>query len=375
MLLKPSTVVASMVISYSQAKVVYTKYERFLIPAMLVFGFLFDLITFKTLNIRTAFFILGVQASIVAVCIVFLQAFDDGQHTKKYTKWLYYMRAIAPLLLQFSMGALLSAVMIFYLFSGALSVSWPFYIMIAFLMLSNELFRDYYLQPKVQLTVYYLVLFALVALVLPFWIKYINVFVFALAGLLAMALIYVLYRVLRLLVPAISQEEPVLIILIGLSFGGMLGLYLTNIIPPIPLSVRAIGVYHEVTSVRDAYVVTAEVEPWQERLIPGQTMRIVRGAPLFVYSAIFAPSQLQTNIVHIWEWYDEEQREWKTMDTLGFRISGGRDDGFRGFTQKSSLLEGEWRVSVATVRGQVLGRVSFHIEYTDVAVPTVQFES
>jgi hypothetical protein len=340
---------------------------------MLVFGFIFDIFTFKTLNIRTAFILLGVHAIVVGICIVYLNGFDEGLYQKKANKHPFlYVRQIAPLFLQFSMGALLSAVMIFYLFSGSLFVSWPFLVIVLFLMVSNELFRDYYLDPKVQLSVYYLVLFALGALILPFILKSIDIVVFVLAGVIAMGSVYVLYRILRLLVPPISREEPILIYSIGSIFAGMIGMYIINIIPPIPLAVRDIGVYQNISVDQGTYRMSAQEQGWREKVVPGQTIYLVNGDPLFIYSAIFAPNQLQMDIVHVWDWYDVNTKQWKTMDMLGFRIIGGRTDGFRGYSKKNSLREGDWRVSVTTQRGQVLGRIRFTLKYTDVPVNVIQ---
>lgn len=351
--------------TYKKIKHFYATYERFLIPGMLLLGFLLDLVTFKALNIRTAFILLAVHASIVGFVIIFLNSFDEGKYILKRRHPVRYLRIAAPLLLQFSMGALLSAVMIFYLFSGAFSVSWPFLIIVIFLMISNEIYREYYLQPTVQLPVYYLILFALGALMLPFAIKHVNIFVFALAGIIAMVIIYLLYRVLRSFVPAIAQEEGKLIGAIGLLFGGMLALYITNIIPPIPLSVREIGVYHDLQRQGNAYVLAEESESWVERLLPGRTVHITRASSLYVLSAIFAPDDLKTGVVHVWEWYDPELRQWREMDRIGFGITGGRDEGYRGYTRKSTLLAGKWRVSVATDRGKTMGRLHFRIEIVD----------
>ncbi len=68
-------------------------------------------------------------------------------------------------------------------------------------------------------------------------------------------------------------------------------------------------------------------------------------------------------MVHRWQYYDDETRSWVTASALSFSIHGGRSDGYRGYSVKRSLTEGKWRVSVETVRGQVLGRIPFTIEF------------
>jgi len=55
-------------------------------------------------------------------------------------------------------------------------------------------------------------------------------------------------------------------------------------------------------------------------------------------------------------------KDYVTTDRIGFPISGGRDDGYRGFTVKQRVTPGDWRVDVETDDGRILGRVSFRVE-------------
>jgi hypothetical protein len=48
-------------------------------------------------------------------------------------------------------------------------------------------------------------------------------------------------------------------------------------------------------------------------------------------------------------------------DKIGFRISGGREGGYRGFTAKYGVKPGEWRVAVETIEGQTLGIIDFDV--------------
>ena len=49
---------------------------------------------------------------------------------------------------------------------------------------------------------------------------------------------------------------------------------------------------------------------------------------------------------------------------LAYVITGGRSDGYRGYTLVNSYQNGKWRCSVETTRGQVLGRELFTIDNT-----------
>ncbi|MDO8590949.1 MAG: DUF2914 domain-containing protein, partial [bacterium] len=49
-------------------------------------------------------------------------------------------------------------------------------------------------------------------------------------------------------------------------------------------------------------------------------------------------------------------------DLIQFPIVGGRDEGFRGYSIKSSVFPGRWRVDVETAEKNLIGRVEFTVE-------------
>jgi len=113
---------------------------------------------------------------------------------------------------------------------------------------------------------------------------------------------------------------------------------------------------------RQVYVGTTEEESLLEKIFPGTTIHYTEGESISMYSAIFAPTGLSTNIAHSWEYFDAKTNTWIPQGRVSFPIAGGRDSGFRGYTEKSALFEGKWRVQVVTKRDQVLGRVVFTLE-------------
>jgi hypothetical protein len=64
-------------------------------------------------------------------------------------------------------------------------------------------------------------------------------------------------------------------------------------------------------------------------------------------------------VSHIWS--HRTEHGWIATDRIGFEISGGREGGYRGFTGKSGITPGKWRVEVQTERGRVLGRIDFTV--------------
>jgi hypothetical protein len=148
------------------------------------------------------------------------------------------------------------------------------------------------------------------------------------------------------------------------------GAYFAGILPPLPLSLQDIGIYHGLVKSGGSYVLQAEDAPpaWQFWKVP--TLNVVPGTPLYAYSAVFAPVRLATGVVHVWQRRGTYAGAWTTVARIEFPISGGRDGGYRGYSTISSLEPGEWRVSVETPSGQVIGRERFDVAES-VAVPTM----
>ena len=82
---------------------------------------------------------------------------------------------------------------------------------------------------------------------------------------------------------------------------------------------------------------------------------------VFVFSSIFAPTDLEKSILHRWEWYNETIKEWEIVEDIGYDITGGRDGGYRGYTFKNSVKPGLWKVQVITEEELVLGVIDFEI--------------
>ena len=271
-----------------------------------------------------------------------------------------YLRVIAPLIVQLAFGALLSAVLIFYWFSGSVAASWPLFVLLIAMMAGNDVFREHYLRPSVQLGVFYFILFATFAVALPSLLGSIAPWAFVLAGIGSLVVMFFdlfgLYRVrpdLRAMRPSPMISTIVIFLLMNAA-------YFLNIIPPIPLSLVNSGVYHSVERRGSEYVLVGEDQSWLEQLLPGDSIAVESGERLYVYASIFAPVDLDTTVIHDWQHLTDNG--WVSVSRLSYSIVGGRQEGYRGYSYITSHTSGKWRVDVETLRGQVIGRVSFSIE-------------
>lgn len=348
----------------SHLKSIVKKYEKFFIPGLLLAGVVLDFLTFRTLQIQTTLTILTVYATLAALCILYTNIYD-GKTPAPTSTILQYLRLGAPLVVQFTFGALLSMSMIFYWYSGSISVSWPILITAIILMASNEVFRHFLMRPIPQLSLFAFIVFSLCIIAFPFLTNSLEPWTFLASGAVSLFVMLVMIAILIRKAPQIFAIRTRLTFAILTVIGVMNALYFSNIIPPIPLSIREAGVYHNVERLNGEYILTGEPESFFQSLLPGQTIHRKANERVYVYTSIFAPINLSTQIFHRWERYDEATKTWSTTDRLSFTITGGRDAGYRGYSYKSRLSEGKWRVAIETSRGQTLGHVPFTFELVD----------
>jgi hypothetical protein len=70
---------------------------------------------------------------------------------------------------------------------------------------------------------------------------------------------------------------------------------------------------------------------------------------------------MNLNIIHEWQYYDEVQKKWITDFVIKLPVIGGRDSGFRTYSERSDLATGKWRVNIKTEQGQTIGSLRFNV--------------
>ncbi len=339
----------------------YEHYERRLSVASLVLGFIFDSLTLQRVDNLLDNLWITANLIISGLCITLL-------HRKKGADEGFWL----PNILQFSFGALLGSIFVFYLRSTTLSVTWPFLALLLFALLANEFFQKKYAKLAFQLSFLYFSLFSFSIFILPILIDHIGAWVFLLSGLLSLVLIRLFLRLLhRFAEERFLESRTHVWTFIMVLFFGINALYFTNLIPPIPLSMKNGGVYHFVEKdSHDAYILSDEVRGVEKYFTLWPKIHWEPGEELYAYSAVFAPGSLSVDIIHDWQ-YKNSSGEWVTATRIPLHLSGGRTEGFRTFSRKFNFTPGLWRVDIKTTRGQVIGRLNFEIVTTGSKVPLV----
>ena len=335
----------------------YEHNERRVSIFSLAAGFIFDSLTLSRIDSLLDNAWLGVNLVSVAVCIILLHKHEhssDSKNTDAIKKhfWLFNI-------MQFNFGALLGASFIFYFRSAALSVSWPFLLLLLLAMFANEFFKKHYDRLVFQISFLYLSIFVFAIFLVPVLVHRIGPAVFIASGALSLLVLWGFIKILKEFSRQTLFSVASIFIIINI-------LYFANIIPAIPLALKDGGIYHSVTrTLSGGYAVAEEKKGWRDIIRLHDTIHLVPGDTLYAYSAVFSPTDLDTNIVHEWQYKDEDPpaggSEWVTSSRIPLRLFGGRAEGFRTYSVKSNLREGLWRVNVATPRGAIIGRITFRI--------------
>lgn len=345
-------------------------YERYVSPFALIAGFLLDNFVFlDRIDSLQGLLYLASYMIIAAIAIAAIHLTESGRLKGRL---IFAVAPFVPVVLQFAFGGLFSGFLSLYSRSASLAVSWIFVLVLAALLIGNERFRKLYVDLTFQIGVYFFTLFSFLIFFLPVVLRRIDSLIFILSGAVSVVTMLILLIALHRLVPDIVRAHRTRMIqtIAGVYLVFNL-LYFTNAIPPLPLALKEAGIYHAVTRVGTQYVLKAEPVPWYKRyLLYNTQFHRVGDESATAFTAIFAPTGLSTSIVHEWQRLSPEG-EWVTQSIVEFKITGGRDGGYRGYSIKGALTPGKWRVNVMTKNGRALGRIAFTVVDSAEPVKTI----
>lgn len=347
----------------------YSSYKNHLSTIAFAAGFLWDSLTLTRIDLWLDNLILFSYLFLAGLGIFLTNLSEAG---KLANRFLVRAGSWTPVLIQFAFGGLFSGYMIFYTRSASFVSSWPFLLILGWFLIGNEFFEERYRKLSFQVSIFFVTIFSFAIFYLPVVLGTYGAAIFLLSGFASVAIIRLFIALLSYAVPERVRENKKAIV------GGVGGiyfliniLYFTNIIPPIPLSLKDIGVYHFAErSFGESYRVKGEESHFSNYFKATKMLHLFSEEPAYVYSAVFAPTKLDTTIFHRWQYYDARRDEWVETDRVSFPIVGGRDGGYRGYSVKENITPGLWRVDVINTRGQLLGRVKFSVRQA-VAPPNI----
>lgn len=339
----------------------FRKNQKYLPVIFFTVGFIWDSLTLGRIDRLYDRVILCTYMVSLTAFLYLYNVADDGKwkntFLEKYEKYF-------PLAIQFFLGGLCSAYVIYFSRSVSFTKTLSFFLILVALLIANELFKKRISNKYLQFSAYFFMNFTFFSFFIPVLIKEMGTVIFMISGLISLIttslLIIYLYRISPSTRKEISKRK-LLWVITGLYL--MINtFYYFNLIPPVPLALETGVVAQNVERMNGDYLVTYQEDLWykfwrRSSLIYYQKPE----SNIFVYTSIFAPTNLKKNVYHRWKWKDPVTGEWNETDKIGYEITGGRDDGYRGFTFKSNVNEGLWRVDVITEEEQILGIIKFEV--------------
>jgi len=330
-------------------------HERRLSFLALLGGFAFDNLTLTRTDVWWDNLLILFYILVAGMCIVIL---GKDVSASSRARLIARMQEFVPFVMQFALGGLFSVFFVFYSRSGSFETSWPFLMLLFGMLIGNEFFRNRYSRLPFQIAVYFVTVFSYMTFLVPIITKKMGDGIFFASTILSMLFMYLFLRILERIGGERVKESRMHarrnVIAITILF---VVLYANNIIPPLPLALKAGGVYHNVTQTGKTYVLEDEARGWRDRLSITPTIHIMKGETLSVYSAVFSPTALNVKVVHHWQFYNETIGKWESKAKVSYPIVGGKDGGYRGYSLKTNVSEGLWRIDIETVDGRVIGRM------------------
>lgn len=362
---EPRSVSLEKLTATAKLKAFRAKYGKYEVAAFFAAGFLFDIATLSRIDDTVSMVQQGAYLVLLTFLIGWEQKHDlrgtDPQNRYVLKVWRFRGDAI-----HFLFGSLLSSFTLLYFKSSSSFVSLGFMAVMFVLLLANESERFRSLGPALRSALLVFCYCSYLAYLVPVLAGQIRSWLFYVSLLCAALVVWILHRLERRWASEAIVARRTTIP--GLAVVGLLALlYFARAIPPVPLSLQFIGVYHEVTATTEkgkrVYHLKHERPWWKIWHTGDQTFRARPGDVVFVFAQVFAPALFADSIYVAWH-YDDPERGWRPMGRSALKsgIQGGRDEGYRTFAKLTRWVPGTWRAEFETEDGRTIGQIRVHVE-------------
>lgn len=337
------------------------KHQKYAPLIFFIGGFVFDSLTLGRIDRLYDLIVLCLYMFLLTFTLYLYNLADDG---KWKNTMLERYEVYFPSAIQFLFGGLSSAYVIYFSRSVSLSNTISFFIILVTLLVANEFLKKRISNKYFQFSVYFFVSFTFFTFIIPVFIKEMNTNIFIFSGLVSLAVTLLLIIVIYIISPSTRAEIRIgkIIGIIFIIYATINLFYFLKLIPPVPLALDSGIAAHNIKVENNNYVVTYETDEWyvfwrEHRL----KFIYVPGEEVYVFTSIFAPTDIKKSILHRWKWYNDTTDKWEIVEDIGYNITGGRDGGYRGYTYKNNVKQGLWKVEVITEEELIIGVVDFEI--------------
>lgn len=354
-------------------KALYYRYKNILPAVYFIIGFIWDSLTMERID---QFYTIFVLTSYIIWLMVTLYIFNLAKDGRWKNTILEKAEPFMLFAVQFFFGASISAYIIFFFRSASFTRTLAFLILVFFLYVANELFKHHMTNKYLQFGAFFFVSFTYFEFNIPVLTGTMNSFIFIVAGLVALALTFALVTTIYWQSPSARREvSPSKLVLLIIGLYAVINVsYYFNLIPPVPLALESGTVAYNVEKANGNYLITYDpAKPYFFWRTYNHQVAYSPGDTIYAYTSIFAPTDLKKGVANRWMWYNSDTEMWETSDVIGYKVTGGRGGGYRGFTYKTNLHPGKWKVEVITQGGLILGVLRFTLK-EDTSLPPPYLE-
>ena len=340
------------------------RHERKLDVVFFIGGFIFDMLLIEAPDHVFGIAQQAVYLLLIAILIHFEMLFR--LHKWRPGKWMRKAWAYRNLALHFFLGTLLNLYSLFYIKSASLFSSLIFLMLMVGFILANELPIVKRAKVSAKIALYAICLFSFFSIIFPIAFGFVGWIPFACA---VVTTLFVFALQLKIMLRSLSDRQmlaravlaPVVSVLaIFVIF------YSLGWIPPVPLSVKEQGIYHQVEKRGDKVLLSFEKTWWRFWQTSDVDFHAEVGDKIYFFAQIYSPLRITDQVAIRWLQKDAKGN-WIPSDKIPMNVHGGRHEGFRGFAFKNNYTPGEWQVRVETSSGVEISRHYFDV----VAQPTM----
>ena len=313
-------------------------------PAIAFFcGFTWDNLTLRRIDNTLDIIIFGAYLFLAGTAIILI-----GRGVCfKFSEYL-------PVAVQFFFGGLFSSFVVYYFKSASSVPSLLFMLFLLIFLVGNEFIEKKLHDITLASTLYAIASFMYLNSILPVLFRQMHTVIFLLAIALSFCIFLLIKKISKNTLLDIRPTAGILCLLIIF--------YFLNIIPPVPLSKKDMGIYRSVQKIGNSYQCGFQKPPWYNILrMSEKKYAYAKGDTVFCFTSVFAPTKLTKKIFHHWYFQNPGSKKYTETDKMGYRLNGGRERGYRGFTYKKNMEPGKWKVILKTDDKKTIGIAEFEI--------------
>jgi len=329
--------------------------------AFFVAGFTFDAMMVRRIDDASTLIQQGAYLAVVGLLLFGLNAWNHNKvEPPRFLRGVWKWSEPA---LHFFLGTLLNAYALFYFKSASGLTALLFLVTISCLLLANELPQFRRFGPVVIFGLYSFCLTSYFAYLYPVLFGQLRPWMFlAAVGTSILPLLLLSWGYHRFTGDARRVFVEALLPSLGVQTALVL-LFVGHLVPPVPLFLRDIGIYHGVTRNPKEATYTLSHHPfawWRFWAKDEQEFFARPGDKIYCFVHVFAPRNFHDEVRLRWA-HKDPGAKWASSDAVPLQVTGGKDEGYAGYSYKQNWRPGDWLVSVETRDGREIGRRTFTV--------------